>query len=94
MFVRMLGWAYVALCAGYGFGLKAALGGRRAMAPIWVGIISNGGAFLYLLFYGLSGAWDPWGVAVQFIGWSSIVATFLITIGLYHFGIKGQGEVV
>ena len=48
MFVRMLGWAYLALCVGYWFGLQAALQGRRAMGPIWVGILSNGGAFFIL----------------------------------------------
>jgi hypothetical protein len=44
MFVRMLGWAYLALCVGYAFGLKASLQGQRAAGPIWVGIVSNGGA--------------------------------------------------
>ena len=55
MFVRMLGWAYLALCVGYAFGLAAALKGARLMGPIWVGIVSNAGACLYLLYYGLTG---------------------------------------
>lgn len=94
MFVRMLGWAYLALCVGYWFGLQAALRGKRAMGPIWVGIVSNGGAFIYLFYYGVSGTWSEWGVAVQFIGWSSILATFLITVGLFVFGVNGHGETV
>ena len=52
MFVRMLGWAYLALCVGYYFALKASLQGKRLMGPIWVGMTSNGGACLYLLYYG------------------------------------------
>ena len=61
IFVKMLGWAYLALCVGYGFGLRASLDGKRLMAPIYVGIVSNGGACLYLLYYGSTGAWSDWG---------------------------------
>ncbi|MEM1089218.1 MAG: hypothetical protein AAGI67_02445 [Pseudomonadota bacterium] len=87
MFVRMLGWAYLALCVGYGFGLRASLEGERLAGPIWVGIVSNGGAFCYLLFYGLKGAWASWGVAIQTIAWGSVIATALITAGLVVFGV-------
>ena len=90
MFVRMLGWAYLALCVGYGFGLAASLRGERLMGPIWVGIVSNGGACAYLLFYGLSGSWSDWGGFVQFIAWSSALATALITAGLLRFGLLGR----
>ena len=69
MFVRMLGWAYLALCVGYGFGLQASLAGRRLMGPIWVGIVSNGGACLYLLYYGVGGAWAEWGPAHPQLRW-------------------------
>ena len=31
MFVRMLGWAYLAQCVGYYFALKASLHGKRLM---------------------------------------------------------------
>ncbi len=37
MFARMLGWAYLALCVGYAFGLRASLRGQRLLGPIWVG---------------------------------------------------------
>ena len=94
MFVRMLGWAYLALCVGYAFGLKEALRGRRAMGSIWVGIVSNGGACLYLLYYGALGTWTAWGVALQVVGWASVVATFLITAGLVFFGVRGEGEAI
>ncbi|SHI15236.1 hypothetical protein [Ferrimonas marina] len=89
--LRLLGWAYLALCLGYGFGLKAALEGRRAMAPIWVGIVSNGGAVILLLAYGLSGHWHGWHPLVQVIAWGSIAAALLITLGLYRFGVRGNG---
>jgi len=92
MFVRLLGWAYLALCVGYWFGLKASLQGQRAMGPIWVGIVSNGGAFLYLLYYGVHGTWASWGVALQIIAWGSVVATSLITIGLLVFGVRSNAE--
>ena len=92
MFVRMLGWAYLALCVGYWFGLQASLQGKRAMGPIWVGIVSNGGACLYLLYFGLSGTWTSWGMTIQVIAWGSVAATALIAAGLFAFGISGAGD--
>jgi hypothetical protein len=89
MFVRMLGWAYLALCVGYAFGLKASLQGHRAAGPIWVGIVSNGGACAYLAYFGMTGAWSTWGGFVQFVLWSSVGATAAITSGLYFFGVRG-----
>jgi len=89
MFVRMLGWAYLALCVGYAFGLKASLQDKRAAGPIWVGIVSNGGACLYLAYYGIAGTWAAWGGFVQFVLWSSVLATGAITSGLYFFGVRG-----
>ncbi len=90
MFVRMLGWAYLALCVGYYFGLRAALAGQRLMGPIWVGIVSNGGACVYLLYYGVRGTWTAWGCGVQLIAWGSAAATALITLGLFMYGVKGH----
>jgi len=90
MFVRMLGWAYLALCVGYAFGLSASIKGQRALGPIWVGIVSNGGACGYLLYFGLSGEWAEWGGFVQFVLWSSVAATAAITAGLYFFGARGS----
>ncbi len=92
MFVRMLGWAYLALCVGYCFGLMASLEGKRAPGPIWVGVVSNGGACLYLTWYGASGTWADWGILVQAIGWGSVAATLAITLGLLIFGVWGEGE--
>jgi hypothetical protein len=89
MFVRMLGWAYLALCVGYAFGLWASLRGQGAAGPIWVGIVSNGGACVYLAYFGVSGEWSAWGGFVQFVLWSSVAATAAITIGLYLFGVRG-----
>lgn len=94
MFVRMLGWAYLALCVGYGYGLKASLAGRRALGPIWVGIVSNGGACIYLCYYGATATWATWGAPLQFVGWSSAVATLFITLGLLRFGVWGKGEII
>ena len=88
MFVRMLGWAYLALCVGYGFALIEALRGRRLIGAIWVGIVSNGGACAWLFFYGLSGTWATWGSMAQIILWGSAVSTALITCGLFRYGLR------
>ena len=90
----MLGWAYLALCVGYAFGLRAALQGKRLMGSIWMGIVSNGGACLYLLYYGATGTWSNWDGTVQFLGWASALATALITLGLIAFGVKGTAPTV
>lgn len=89
MFVRLLGWAYLALCVSYYFGLHSSLSGKPPTGAIWVGIVSNGGAFLYLLYYGVSGTWVHWGGPVQLVTWSSTAATALITLSLYVFGVRG-----
>ena len=88
LFVRLLGWAYLALCVGYGFGLVAALNGQRLLGPIWVGIVSNGGASAYLLYYGLTGSWSDWNGFLQTLAWSSAVVAALIAAGLYVFGAR------
>ena len=89
IFLRLLGMAYSALCVGYWYGLQASLDGKRLMPPIVVGIVSNGGACLLLLGYGITGAWSSWGVLMQILMWISLIATGLITVGLYLFGIRG-----
>lgn len=92
MFIRMLGWAYLALCVGYAFGLRAALKGERLLPPIWVGIVSNGGACCYLLYYGLTGTWVDWGTGIQIIAWLSMLSTALITAGLIYYGLLAREE--
>ena len=41
-----------------------------------------------------TGEWNTWGGLVQFIAWGSMVATALITVGLYQFGIRGSEPTV
>ena len=69
--LRMLGWAYVALCVGYTAGLRAALAGRVETGPIDVGIVSNGGAALMLAGHGALGLWDTWHPMLGFHLWGS-----------------------
>ena len=88
LFIRLLGWAYLALCVGYGFAFFAALEGERLMAIIWMGLVSNGGACLYLIYFGTSGSWSSWGIAAQIMAWSSVAATAIICMGLFRFGIQ------
>lgn len=89
LFMRLLGWAYLSLCVGYYHGLLASLKGKRSMGPIYVGIVSNGGASALLLWYGTSGGWSDWGAFVQFSMWTSALATALITAGLFIHGVQG-----
>lgn len=84
MFVRMLGCAYLALSLGYIFAYLASRNGKRPVETIWVGIVSNGSACICLIYYGTKGSWSAWSGVFQFVLWGSIVATALITVGLYR----------
>jgi hypothetical protein len=88
MFVRMLGWAYLSLCVGCGFGRRAALSGQILEGPIWMGVVSNGGACSFLIYDGATGSWEGLHLGVKFILWSSAIATAAITIGLYLFEVR------
>lgn len=88
IFIRLLGWAYLCLALGYCFGLRESLKERRAIYIIWVGIVSNGGACLFLAWYGFLGTWSTWGDTVRLAMWISMAATGLITFGLIQFGLR------
>ena len=86
LFLRLLGMAYWALVVGYSFGLRAALQGIYPNGVVWVGIVSNGGAFLLLLIGAFLGVWQSWGSIAQTIMWSSVLVTCGITAGLVALG--------
>ena len=85
----LLGLAYAALVVCYVFGLQASLRGEYPGDVVWVGIVSNGGAFLYLLFNAVSGTWESWGNYAQEMMWVSLVGTGVISFGLITFGVIG-----
>ena len=58
VYLKLLGWAYLALVIGYCFGLCDTWNGVYPLPIIWVGIVSNGGASLLLLIYGSQGTWN------------------------------------
>lgn len=92
LFIKLYGMAALALVVGYGFGLRESFSSqnkqaRRAMGVIWVGIVSNAGACLVLLIYGLLGTWNTWGFILQCGLWFSMLATGLIALGLFTFGV-------
>jgi len=92
LFIKLYGMSNVSLVVSYGFGLQESWSSpnkqaRRAMGAIWTGIISNAGASIVLLLYGLSGEWNTWGLILQWGLWFSMVATGLIAICLIIFGV-------
>ncbi|MEM7437678.1 MAG: hypothetical protein AAF436_21170, partial [Myxococcota bacterium] len=48
LWVRLLGWAYLALCVGYLGGLRSAQRGTFPRGVVAMGIVSNGGAAILL----------------------------------------------
>jgi len=61
------------------------------MFAIWVGVVSNSGAFVILMYYGTVVGWSEWGLLLRTVLWASVIATALIACGLYWFGIRGKG---
>jgi hypothetical protein len=88
---RLLGWAYVALCVGYWFGLREVRAGRRATSTVVVGIVSNGGASAYLTYFGVTDAWAGWHPAARGVAWAFALTTLAIALGLYWFGLRDEG---
>ncbi len=82
--------AYTALVVGYWFGLAAVRRGEYPEAPVWVGIVSNGGAAIIPALYGFSGYWQNWGSFAQFAMWGSVLATSGITAGLFKYGVRAN----
>lgn len=82
VFIQLLGMAYLALAVGYVFGLRDVLNSTYPTGVVWVGIISNGGAFAVLSFAALFNVWVLWGSCAQLFMWFSLVATGAITSGL------------
>ncbi|MEO8001395.1 MAG: hypothetical protein ABI644_05925 [Arenimonas sp.] len=87
IFLRLLGMAYTALVVGYCFGLRDAMRNRYPHAVVWVGVISNGGAFVLLLVAAISSTWAGWGTIAQWIMWCSLVGTGAISSSLVFYGL-------
>lgn len=90
LFLRLLGAAFLALLSGYILGLCDLHYGKNALNTIWVGIISNGVAFIVLLVF--KAEWIGWGTRARFYMYGSSIMTLLITLGLIVFGVMRIGS--
>ncbi|HWK89443.1 MAG TPA: hypothetical protein VNP72_05585 [Longimicrobium sp.] len=88
VFLRLLGMAFLSLAVGYWLGLRETYRGEHPAATVTVGIVSNGGSCLILLFYGLRGTWNDWQGPGPVFMWASVVATGLVTAGLIAYGLR------
>jgi hypothetical protein len=86
LFLRLLGMAYAALVVGYWFGLQAARRGEYPRDVVWVGIVSNGGAFVMLAIAAVAGTWSSWGIVANALMWASLAGTGAIAAALAWFG--------
>lgn len=89
VFVRLLGAAYAALVVGYVSGLIRLRRGKDARNTVWVGITSNGSASLILFYFGITGAWEGWGIWAWISMWISALLTASITLALVVAGLFG-----
>ncbi len=86
LFLRLLGMAYTALIVGYSFGLKASMRGHYPVGVVWMGIVSNVGAFTLLALAAIQDVWGSWGFYAQALMWVSLFSVGCISIGLIAFG--------
>jgi hypothetical protein len=84
VFLRLLGAAYLALAIGYIAAWRAASRDIYPQSTVWVGIVSNGGAFIVMLLK--RGDWQSWEGFPSLFMWGSMAAAGLITLGLIVFG--------
>lgn len=87
VFIKILGVAFTALCFCYIFGLSEIKKGKYPEISVRVGIVSNGGAALFLAASGIGGDWKDWGNFAQSFMWLSLISVSLITFGLCYFGV-------
>jgi len=91
IFVRLLGFAYLALLVGYILAWRNFKTGIYPANTILVGLVSNFGACMVLCWGLLDGQWSEWGPIAQLYMWTSITATGAISFSLYKYGIKKNG---
>ena len=91
VFIRLLGVAYLSLLAGYYLGYKDLVAGIYPSNTVIVGLISNFGAFVMLLGFGVLGSWSHWGLMAKCYMWLSLLATGSISLSLYVYGPKSHG---
>lgn len=81
----LLGWAYIALCVGYSVGLYQLKKHKQVnLAPIFAGIVSNGGAAILLTFFAIGEQSEMSENLVWFLLLSAFGAT-VVTLNLSYF---------
>ncbi|MCU0847793.1 MAG: hypothetical protein MUD12_07880 [Spirochaetes bacterium] len=82
IFGRLLGSSFLALCSGYAFGIRMIDRGGNIEGVLWMGIVSNGLAFVLLLVHGLLGAWSCWPAPGRAYMWFSALATLAFSVAV------------
>jgi ABC-type Mn2+/Zn2+ transport system permease subunit len=89
LWARLLGAAFTALLVGYCVAFRDNMRGGRedvSITTLWVGSVSNGLGGMVLL-----KSWPEWrdwgGALAQASLWVSMLAAFVITVGLIVFGL-------
>jgi hypothetical protein len=89
MYGTLLGIAFLGLVVGYAVGLGQETRGIRPTGAVLAGIMSNGGSAAFLAFDSWRGSWSAWPDLAQALMTGSMLAAFLITMGLIWFGVVG-----
>lgn len=90
VFLKLLGMAYLALVAGYYLGYREIASSVYPANTVRVGIVSNLGAFLLLVYFSLAGSWDSWGILAQLFMWASLLATGSLSAALVFLHICNE----
>ncbi|MDD9944692.1 MAG: hypothetical protein OXU20_26840 [Myxococcales bacterium] len=92
MTLRLLGWAYVALVAGYTSGLVEVMRGRLPWGILVMGLVSNGGATLLLAVHLLVGEGAELRGVPALTNWLSCFSVAFITAGLSTVAARACGR--
>jgi len=79
---KLLGMSYLSLCFGYFCGMLRIRQGKNADGIIWMGLISNAGASLFLFLFIISDQWNGWSIIGRAYIWFSAIATLFFAFGM------------
>ena len=86
--LMLLGWAYLALCVGYTVGLCQLLKHKHInYAPIFAGIVSNGGAAIFLTIFALE-QHQQLASGLYYFLLGSAGGAALVTVNLVYFAVS------
>lgn len=88
LFLRLLGFAYLALLVGYYGGMRTIDDGENPVSVIYMGLVSNGFAGFTFLIFGLMERWAHLSLWLQIYLWVITIGAFYMTFQLLRVAMR------